>query len=91
MSYTLTELIEKLEELVEEYPDLEDQKVNMAFQENYPLAGLITSVTVIEDDEDSDCECPSTKSCDECPKPKLWIGIQDNYNTPYAPKEAWND
>ena len=89
MSYTLTELIEKLEELVEDYPDLADQKVNMAFQENYPLAGLITSVTVIEtEDEDSD-NC--TEECTHGPTAELWIGIQDNYNTPYAPKEAWND
>jgi len=93
MSYTLTELIEKLQDVADEYPDLADQEVNVAYQRSYPLAGFISAVTIVEtDDEDSDeCECPSTKECEHCPEPAIWIGISDNSSEPYAPKAAWRE
>lgn len=88
VSYSLNELIEKLQDLAEDHPELADQQVNVAFQPNYPLAALITSVTVLENKDD--CDCPDTKSCEDC-EAQLWIGIKDNSRIGYAPGEAWND
>lgn len=89
MSYTLTELIEKLQDLADEYPELAEQEVNMAFQQNYPLAGLITSVTVVESEDEDAENC--TDECKHGSLRELWIGTKDNRHTPYAPGEAWND
>ena len=91
MSYTLNELIEKLQDLKEDNPELADEQVNVAFQPNYPLAALITSVTLVEGE--SDCNCPSTKTCDDCEdsEDQIWIGIKDNSRIGYAPGEAFND
>lgn len=91
MSYTLDELIEKLQDLKDEFPELSDQVVNVAMQQNYPIAGFIGSVTTISDEDQADCDCPSTKTCPECEKTELWLGINENRNRPYASGEAWND
>lgn len=81
---TLNELIETLQEMLDDYPELGDQPVNVGYQPNYPLAGIIANVVVIggddpEEDEDED----------EDSEPALWIAISDNRDEPYAPRAAW--
>ena len=78
---TLNELIETLQEMLDDYPELGDQPVNVGYQPNYPLAGVIANVVVIDgdgEDEDEDED-----------EPALWIAISDNHSEPYAPRAAW--
>ena len=78
---TLNELIETLQEMLDDYPELGDQPVNVGYQPNYPLAGVVANVVVIDgDDEDED---------DQDSEPALWIAISDNRDEPYAPRAAW--
>ena len=79
---TLNELIETLQEMLDDYPELGDQPVNVGYQPNYPLAGVIANVVVIDGDEDEDED-------DQDSEPALWIAISDNHSEPYAPRAAW--
>jgi hypothetical protein len=86
---TLNELIETLEDLLQEDPSLGDKEVNVAYQQNYPLAGYVENVTVINPDGDEDCTCEYLKDCTHQEEPKLWLALSDNQAEPYAPKQAW--
>lgn len=80
---TLNELIETLQDLLGDYPELGDQAINVGYQANYPLAGIIANVVVIDgEDEETDEE-------QGCTTPQLWIAINDNHSEPYAPRAAW--
>ena len=77
---TLNELIETLQEMLDDHPELGDQPVNVGYQQNYPLAGFVANVVVIEGDDDVE---------DEDSEPALWIAVCDNRTEPYAPRAAW--
>ena len=51
---TLNELIETLQEMLDDYPELGDQPVNVGYQPGYPLAGTITNVVVIDGEDEND-------------------------------------
>lgn len=81
---TLNELIETLQEMLDDNPELGDQPVNVGYQPGYPLAGTITNVVVIDgEDEDDDVYLSAVG------KPALWIATTDNRDEPYAPRAAW--
>lgn len=73
---TLNELIEQLQDIVDQNPELGEENIKVAQQPSYPLASTIANVTVIEDDEDEDSE------------PTVWIALREARD--YAPHEAWN-
>jgi hypothetical protein len=92
MALTLNELIEALQEALEDHPDLGDQEINIAYQQNYPLAAYATAVSLVDqDNEDDECECETDDECDHQGKPRLWIATTDQYDEPYAPKAAWRE
>ena len=77
---TLNELIETLQETLDDYPELGDQPVKVGYQPNYPLAGVIANVVVIDADDEEDYDDSG---------PALWIAVSDNHSEPYAPRAAW--
>jgi hypothetical protein len=81
---TLNELIETLQEMLDDYPELGDQPVNVGYQPNYPLAGVIANVVVIGGDDAEEQD-----DVDDDAEPALWIAISDNHSEPYAPRAAW--
>lgn len=89
MSITLNELIEELQDYLADYPELGDEAVNIAYQQNYPLAAEIVRVTVLDSELDEDCECESLNDCTHQVAPTLWIATTENDSEPYAPKAAW--
>jgi hypothetical protein len=85
---TLNELIDELRDMLDDFPELGDEELKIAYQQNYPLAADIVNVTMV-DEEDDDCECEYIKDCTHQGKPQLWIATSDCSNEPYAPKAAW--
>ncbi len=75
---TLDELIETLTEIRDDNEGIGDREVNIGYQPNYPLAGLITNVTEIEEEDDEGNGDVS-----------IWIAVSDNQREPYAPRAAW--
>jgi len=92
---TLNELIEELQDILEENESLGETEVNVAFQQNYPLAGFVANVTIVNTDADDDCEHDTNAECRimDCAGdvPQVWIAITDNNVAPYAPRAAWRN
>ena len=82
MSMTLTELMDQLEYIAVEHPDLRDKPINVAFQQNYPLAGLVVNATVLDCEDEDDGESLSAE---------VWLALDDNRKEPYASKRAWTE
>lgn len=76
---TLNDLIEELQDMLDNNPELGDQEIKIALQPNYPLASTIANVTIIDGDDEVDD--------DEC-EPQIWIAIDEARG--YASKAAWN-
>ena len=81
---TLNELIETLQEMLDDNPELGDQPVNVGYQPGYQLAGFIANIVVIDGEDENDDVYWS-----QVGKPALWIATTDNRDEPYAPRAAW--
>lgn len=84
---TLTDLIEQLQDLLEEFPALGDRDVMIATQPSYPLTAVIDCVSLVDNDEDEDDEDA------EDGLGIVWIATSEigshSSVSPYAPRAAW--
>lgn len=85
---TLSDLIEQLQDLLEEFPALGDRDVMVATQPSYPLTAVIDCVSLVDNDEDEDDEDA------EDGLGIVWIATSEvgRYSSsvsPYAPSAAW--
>jgi hypothetical protein len=84
---TLTDLIEQLQDLLEEYPALADRDVMIAQQPSYPLTAVIDCVSLVDSDDDEDDEDA------EDGLGVVWIATSEigshSSVSPYAPSSAW--
>lgn len=84
---TLSDLIEQLQDLLEEFPALGDRDVMIATQPSYPLTAVIDCVSLVDNDEDEDDEDA------EDGLGIVWIATSEigshSSVSPYAPRAAW--
>ena len=84
---TLTDLIEQLQDLLEEFPALGDRDVMIATQPSYPLTAVIDCVSLVDSDDDEDDEDA------EDGLGIVWIATSEvgssSSVSPYAPRAAW--
>jgi len=84
---TLTDLIEQLQDLLEEFPALGDRDVMIAQQPSYPLTAVIDCVSLVDNDDDEDDEDA------EDGLGVVWIATSEvgssSSVSPYAPRAAW--
>ena len=84
---TLTDLIEQLQDLLEQYPALADRDVMIATQPSYPLTAVIDCVSLVDPEDDEDDED------DEDNMGVVWIATSEVASTfsisGYAPRAAW--
>jgi hypothetical protein len=84
---TLSDLIEQLQDLLEEFPALGDRDVMIAQQPSYPLAAVIDCVSLVDNDDDEDDEDA------EDGLGVVWIATSEigssSSVSPYAPRAAW--
>ena len=84
---TLSDLIEQLQDLLEEFPALGDRDVMIATQPSYPLTAVIDCVSLVDSDEDEDDEDA------EDGLGIVWIATSEigshSSVSPYAPRAAW--
>jgi hypothetical protein len=84
---TLSDLIEQLQDLLEEFPALGDRDVMIATQPSYPLTAVIDCVSLVDNDEDEDDEDA------EDGLGIVWIATSEigshSSVSPYAPSAAW--
>lgn len=84
---TLTDLIEQLQDLLEEFPALADRDVMIATQPSYPLTAVIDCVSLVDNDDDEDDEDS------EDGLGIVWIATSEigshSSVSPYAPRAAW--
>ena len=85
---TLTDLIEQLQDLVDEFPALGDRDVMIATQPSYPLTAVIDCVSLVDSDDDEDDEDA------EDGLGVVWIATSEigshSSVSPYAPRAAWD-
>jgi hypothetical protein len=85
---TLTDLIEQLQDLLEEFPALGDRDVMIATQPSYPLTAVIDCVSLVDSDDDEDDEDA------EDGLGIVWIATSEigshSSVSPYAPRAAWD-
>lgn len=84
---TLSDLIEQLQDLLEEFPALGDRDVMIAQQPSYPLAAVIDCVSLVDnDDEEGDEDAEDGLGV-------VWIATSEigshSSVSPYAPRAAW--
>lgn len=84
---TLSDLIEQLQDLLEEFPALGDRDVMIAQQPSYPLAAVIDCVSLVDnDDEEGDEDAEDGLGV-------VWIATSEigshSSVSPYAPRSAW--
>jgi hypothetical protein len=85
---TLSDLIEQLQDLVDEFPALGDRDVMIATQPSYPLTAVIDCVSLVDsedaDEDDEDIEDGLGV---------VWIATSEvgssSSVSPYAPRAAW--
>ena len=84
---TLSDLIEQLQDLLEEFPALADRDVMIATQPSYPLTAVIDCVSLVDSDDDEDDEDA------EDGLGIVWIATSEigshSSVSPYAPRAAW--
>jgi hypothetical protein len=84
---TLSDLIEQLQDLLEEFPALGDRDVMIAQQPSYPLAAVIDCVSLVDNDDDEGDEDA------EDGLGVVWIATSEigshSSVSPYAPRAAW--
>jgi hypothetical protein len=84
---TLSDLIEQLQDLLEEFPALGDRDVMIAQQPSYPLTAVIDCVSLVDNDDDEDDEDA------EDGLGVVWIATSEigssSSVSPYAPRAAW--
>jgi hypothetical protein len=84
---TLSDLIEQLQDLLEEFPALGDRDVMIATQPSYPLTAVIDCVSLVDNDEEEDEEDV------EDGLGTVWIATSEigshSSVSPYAPRAAW--
>ena len=80
---TLNDLIEQLQDLLDESPELGDRDVMIATQPSYPIAAVIDCVCVVNDEDDEEEDAFGT----------VWIATSEigssSSVSPYAPRAAW--
>jgi len=84
---TLNDLIEQLQDLVEEFPELAEADVMVATQPSYPLTAVIDCISLVDsEDEDEDEDISGGLST-------VWIATSEvgssSSVSPYAPSAAW--
>jgi hypothetical protein len=84
---TLNDLIEQLQDLVEEFPELAEADVMVATQPSYPLTAVIDCISLVDsEDEDEDEDISGGL-------PTVWIATSEvgssSSISPYAPSAAW--
>jgi len=86
---TLTDLIEQLQDLVEDFPELAEADVMVATQPSYPLSAVIDCISLVhseDEDEDEDEDISGGL-------PVVWIATSEVSSSssvsPYAPRAAW--
>jgi hypothetical protein len=84
---TLSDLIEQLQDLLEEFPALGDRDVMIAQQPSYPLTAVIDCVSLVDNDDDEGDEDA------EDGLGVVWIATSEigshSSVSPYAPRAAW--
>ena len=84
---TLSDLIEQLQDLLEEFPALGNRDVMIAQQPSYPLTAVIDCVSLVDNDDDEDDEDA------EDGLGVVWIATSEvgssSSVSPYAPRAAW--
>jgi hypothetical protein len=85
---TLTDLIEQLQDLVEEFPELAEADVMVATQPSYPLTAVIDCISLVDSDSDEDDDDGISGGL-----PTVWIATSEvgssSSVSPYAPRAAW--
>ena len=86
----LTDLIEQLQDLLEDFPELAEADVMVAQQPSYPLAADIDCISLVDSDSDSEFEDEEEISGG---LPTIWIATSEvgssSSISPYAPRAAW--
>jgi hypothetical protein len=85
---TLTDLIQQLQDLVEEFPELAEADVMVATQPSYPLSAVIDCISLVDSDSDEDEDDGISGGL-----PTVWIATSEvgssSSVSPYAPSAAW--
>jgi hypothetical protein len=85
---TLTDLIEQLQDLMEEFPELAEADVMVAQQPSYPLSAVIDCISLVDNDSDEDEDDGISGGL-----PVVWIATSEvgsnSKVSPYAPRAAW--
>ena len=85
---TLTDLIEQLQDLLEEFPELAEADVMVAQQPSYPLSAVIDCISLVDSDSDEDEDDGISGGL-----PTVWIATSEvgssSSISPYAPRAAW--
>jgi len=85
---TLNDLIEQLQDLVEEFPELAEADVMVATQPSYPLSAVIDCISLVDSDSDEDDDDGISGGL-----PTVWIATSEigshSSVSPYAPRAAW--
>ncbi len=85
---TLSDLIEQLQDLIEEFPELAEADVMVATQPSYPLAAVIDCVSLVDSDSEFEDEEEISGGLHT-----VWIATSEvgsnSKVSPYAPRAAW--
>jgi hypothetical protein len=84
----LSELVERLEELRDDFGDDADPEVVAAYQPNYPLSGTILGAVKLEEDDDEESD-----DIGEGDTGVVWIAIGSHPHdlSPYAPSAVFKE
>lgn len=84
----LTDLIEQLQDLLEDFPELAEADVMVAQQPSYPLSAVIDCISLVDSDSDEDEDDGVSGGL-----PTIWIATSEvgsnSKVSPYAPRAAW--
>jgi hypothetical protein len=90
---TLSDLIEQLQDLLEEYPALGDRDVMIAQQPSYPLTAVIDCVSLVDSEDADEDYDEDAKDVEDSPG-VVWIATSEigsnSKFSPYAPLAAWD-
>lgn len=87
----LTDLIEQLQDLLEDFPELAEADVMVATQPSYPISAVIDCVSLVDGDSDDDEFLDEEEISGGLPT--VWIATSEvgssSSISPYAPRAAW--